>query len=254
MGPEHKQHEDAIDRVLGALRDAAPPAGMETRIAQRLAEQRVDTTVDASLWRSLFARLAMQGPWLRGAITGVAVASLAFGAFLLLTRPAYTPTHHESSMAQTGGGSSQRGATPQTVHATPVVRAEASAGQSSNAPCGDPALMHVHNPSAAPRDYRANRSEDRPLLRSASFAPSGPAPPAPLTAQERALLQLARTADPAALAALNPAAEQKADAEREAAFEKFFAPSPQLIAAEKAEEEATHSADGSSPQPTEVQN
>ena len=113
-----------------ALRDATPPAGMETRIAQRLAGQRVDMTADASLWRGLFARLAMQGPWLRGAITGVAVASLAFGAVLLLVRPAFAPLHHEGSMAQIGGSSSQHGVAPQTGRATPVsVGAEPPAGQ-----------------------------------------------------------------------------------------------------------------------------
>jgi len=249
MGPEHKQHKAAIDRVLEALRDAAPPAGMETRIAQRLAEQRVDATVDTSLWRGLFARLAIQGPWLRGAITGAATASLAFGAFLLLARP-----HHEDSMAQTSGNSSQRWVAPRAGRATPVsVGAEPPVGQSGNKPCGNPMLMRARG-GATPSRTVSGAIPRRPILRTASFAPSRPAPPAPLTAQERALLQLTRTASPAALAALNPAAEQQADAEREAAFEKFFAPSPQLIAAEKAEEEATHSADGTSPQPLEVQN
>jgi len=251
MGPENTQHDDAIDRTLGVLRDAAPPAGMETRIVQRLAEQRVNTTEDASLGRDLFARLTPQSQWLRGAFCGAAAASLACAILFFATRPAHTPLQNGSA-AQAGGGPSQHGAAPQTVRTTPVsVRAEVPAGQSGNAPCGNPALIRAHNNSAAPRVYP---SEDRPILRSASFAPSKPAPPTPLTAQERALIQLVRTASPAAVAALSPAAEQKADAEREAAFEKFFAPSPQLIAAEKAEEEAAHSADGTSPQPTQVQN
>ena len=256
MGPEHQQHEHdaAIDRVLAALRDAAPPAGMEARIAQRLADQRVNATVDASLWRGLFAHLAPQSAWLHGAITGVAVASLAFAAFLLVTHPAYTSPHHEGSMAQADGSSSQHGAAPQTGRATSVsAPAQAPAGQSGNARCGNPALIRARG-GGAPSRTVSDATPQRAILRTASFAPSRPAPPAPLTAQERALLQLARTADPATLAALSPAAEQKADAEREAAFEKFFAPSPQLVAAEKAEEEATHSADGTSPQPNQVQN
>ncbi|HEY2861380.1 MAG TPA: hypothetical protein VGJ21_23420, partial [Terracidiphilus sp.] len=88
----------------------------------------------------------------------------------------------------------------------------------------------------------------------ASFAPSHPAPPAPLTAQERALVQLVRTASPAQLASLNPSAEQKSEAEREAAYKKFFAPSPELLAAEKAEEEATHSGGVNASHLNEVQN
>ena len=64
------------------------------------------------------------------------------------------------------------------------------------------------------------------LLRVASTEPH-PLLSGPLTAQERGLLLLARTADPQQLAMLNSEAQAKAKAEDADQFEKFFAPPPQ---------------------------
>jgi hypothetical protein len=63
-------------------------------------------------------------------------------------------------------------------------------------------------------------------LPSASFAPSHPAPVQPLTAQERALIQLARTADPRLLASLTPETQAKVAAQQADDYNKFFAPPP----------------------------
>jgi hypothetical protein len=48
----------------------------------------------------------------------------------------------------------------------------------------------------------------------------------PLTAQERALIELARTADPKMLVALSPETQAKVEAQEEDNFNKFFAPPP----------------------------
>lgn len=70
------------------------------------------------------------------------------------------------------------------------------------------------------RNYRAEALPD------ASFAPSHPAPVLPLTAQERALVRLAQTADPKLLAALSPETQAKIEAQEADNYNKFFAPPP----------------------------
>jgi len=84
----------------------------------------------------------------------------------------------------------------------------------------------------------------------ASFAPSHPAPPAPLTAQERALIELARKANPALLAALSPAAQQKADAKRQADFDAFFAPSAEVRKIDEEQKQALGISDDEPAAPT----
>jgi hypothetical protein len=61
---------------------------------------------------------------------------------------------------------------------------------------------------------------------STSFAPSHPAPVLPLTAQERALVRLAQTADPKLLASLTPETQAKLEAQEADDYNKFFAPPP----------------------------
>jgi hypothetical protein len=223
-------HDADVDRTLAALRSAAPPEGMEARIAERLAAR------DASAAASRFAAFLPQSAWLRGALAGFAAASLAFAALLFATHlidPRTPQTANNSTAPATQSG-----------HATNVAL---NTGQ----PCLDTTNARVpHASRGLLRDEweEGRTSASAAHLIPASFAPSKPAPPTPLTAQERALVQFVRTATPAELAALNPAAQQKADADRQAAFQKFFAPSPELLAAEKAVEGTTRPGNSTSSQ------
>jgi hypothetical protein len=56
-------------------------------------------------------------------------------------------------------------------------------------------------------------------------AASRPAPPLPLTKEEKLLLRIARTAGPEELAMLNPDERARREAESEAEFQQFFGPS-----------------------------
>ncbi len=53
-------------------------------------------------------------------------------------------------------------------------------------------------------------------------APSHPAPPLPLTPQEKLLLRIAHKGDPVELAMLRPEIRARQQAEGKAEFEKFF--------------------------------
>ena len=194
------QPDNAIDKVLAALRDAAPPEGMDSRIAARLA-QHAQTQPAPSRWRNLLTGQSLAAAWLRGAAAGAAFALLAVAAMLAL-RHAPVPQPQRAA------------STPSAAHITPV-------SETHSAPCPSPAVLRV--PRTAPPNAHPT------LLAQARVdtqAPSLPAPALPLTAQERGLVQIARTGDPKALANINPETEAKLLAQQSAEFEKFFAPPP----------------------------
>ncbi len=58
------------------------------------------------------------------------------------------------------------------------------------------------------------------------LAASRPAPPIPLTLQEKLLLRVARSTDPAQLAMLNPEMRARQEAESNAEFRRFFGLTP----------------------------
>src|SRR4051812_43628015 len=78
------EHDDAVDKVLAALKNAAPPDGMEARITQRLDHHTAATA--QSGWRDLLAGSTLAIVWWRGALSGFAVAALGVGVVLLAQR------------------------------------------------------------------------------------------------------------------------------------------------------------------------
>ena len=64
--------------------------------------------------------------------------------------------------------------------------------------------------------------EDGSLALREMRAASRPAPPLPLTKEEKLLLRVARTAGPEELAMLNPDERARREAESEAEFQQFF--------------------------------
>lgn len=196
-------HDDAIDKTLAALKYATPPDGMEARILQRLQQQPAPAA--PFRWRDLRAGSALATAWWRGALSGAATAMLLVGALLL--------AQHTLRTKQPAVG--QLAITRNLVPAVLPVAASAPNSPARATPC--PTLLRV---TRALPVYRAD------TIPSASFAPSHPAPVLPLTAQERALVQLARTADPKLLAALSPETQAKIDAQEADNYNKFFAPPP----------------------------
>jgi hypothetical protein len=73
------------------------------------------------------------------------------------------------------------------------------------------------------RDSVAARRQELVEVAKAEIEASHPAPAMGLTAQERELVQLARTGDAKDLAALGPEMRAKAEARDAAEFQKFFA-------------------------------
>jgi hypothetical protein len=127
--------------------------------------------------------------WWRGAATGAAFALLAVTVILLFQHK--TPLRNHIA------------ANAPAPLASPV--------RVSGTPCAHPAILRTHTPAASP---------------AIEIAASHSIPTSPLTPQERELLRLAQTADPRALATLNPEHQAQLEAENAAQFEKFFTPPP----------------------------
>jgi hypothetical protein len=199
MEHQPNQPDDAIDKTLAALRNAAPPEGMEARIAHRLQQP----VAPSSYWRDLFAATTPSAFWLRGAFTGAAVALLAVCAVLSVIHGlrSYRPQRAQNIAAR------------QT--APSVVPVRASSVETASSPCTNPSALRARTATPAPKAV---------LLRTAGDSQRHPILAGPLTAQERALIQLARTADPQQLASLNSESQAKLKAQDADEFERFFAP------------------------------
>jgi hypothetical protein len=200
------QHDDAVEKVLAALKTAAPPEGMDARIEERL-RQHAQAATTVPTWRNRIAASLPTAAWGRGALTGAAMATLAIAAVLFHQREKQLPAKPNQPIAATPSSA--------PITARPVSRA-------TDPPCPSPRILRAH--ATAPV------LEVSPLtpetLRAESFARSRPAPAMPLTAQERQLARLVHTADPRQLATLNPETQARLEAEDAAEFEKFFTPPP----------------------------
>ena len=199
-------HDEAIDKVLAALRRAAPPEGLETRIASRIARE----SASPAPARRRLPSLAPSAAWWRGAIAGAAAATLRLSATALVQHGSKAARRmpHDAERISVG----QQQITPASLSPN-----TAQVTGSHSAPCPTPAIRRVRTdiPASTP-----------PSPHYASFAPSHPLPVLPPTTQERELLQVARTADPKMLASVNPESQAKLEAEDREQFNKFFAAPP----------------------------
>jgi hypothetical protein len=210
-----KNPEEAIEKVLAALRDADAPVGMECRILNAL-----DTLEDHPSPRRGSGWGRLRSIWLVTPARPVASWSLACGIALAglfavaITIPAVRRLGHSSAQSPAQFRTNPAPATPR-----PWVTPEAAA---NNAPLPLPGVRSTRKTNA-PRPEGARESDSAALseMRSDSF----PAPPMPLTEQERLLLRIAHKADPIELAMLDPIQRAARDAEERADVKKFFEPS-----------------------------
>lgn len=196
-----KNSEEAIDKLLTGLRATEPPAGMNQRIMAGLHNQSAALTHTTPR----YVRVA----WLSvPAVAALLVSALIFHA---ARHQAHVPTQPAQPSAKEAPSKPQ-----------PPVRAQTA-----------PPLAHLTRTSRA-----IMRSASRPgskvsigaaqdtdaLAEEEMRAASQPAPPLPLSNQEKLLLRMTHKRTPIELAALSPATRARHDAEEEADFQKFFEP------------------------------
>jgi len=192
-----------IDQVLDALRTTEPPTGLEQRIAARLAQ--------AAEARTLAAASDSAPSYLSGILTLSLPKLYSAAALVLLTAlTAFTVAHHHSAVAANGPTYMQSrvphlrdgiivakvGIAPS---ATALPSLEAARLQSRhNAPPTNSALAAetTSPPSPSAQDPEA-------IALAETLAPSHPAPPMPVTAQEKLIHSAMRPGQPIQLAELD---------------------------------------------------
>lgn len=190
MTPNHNPDHN-IDRVLHALREARPPAGMERRILNILEAE--------SDRRTLPTRTRLHAAW---ATAAACCATLTIAAIIAT----FTMRHHDAPTAST---------TPTTTAQPRAVQSPIAATPTTFSKPTHHALAPAH-PSQPHRVETNNPEEDAQI--------SHPAPPIPLTDQERILLRYARrgrTEDLAQISTERKAAKEEQEA---AEFQAFFKP------------------------------
>jgi hypothetical protein len=194
-----KDADGTIERLLAGLRDAEPPGGMERRILEALdgVEAR-EAVASASLWRLPFRP---------------AIAMLLAGTVILMV--AFTVEQHKHVPGQQ--------LVPLKPHGTP--------GQATEGLNGAPNIVSSLRVGQKPQRSNGAALRQLPPVKHPHDAPAAgetqtasfPAPPLPLTEQERLLLRLAHRGDADNMAILNPDTRAAQTAKATEQFQQFFA-------------------------------
>jgi len=227
---QHDAIDTTIDRALSTLRDAQPRPGLEGRILASL-EHRTATPQPAGF--HLSAHLAL---WTATAATIVAVASM----MILHHRTTVTVQSAKSSVILSEARSAQS-KNPDTIRSTTASEPFSTSNLTHTA------ALTTHTSSSRPE--RVARSGETPVFENAAIteppnaastiptdaqaladlhAPSHPAPPLPLTPQEKLFLRMLRYGNATQLAELNPIVRAQHDDDETTAFKAFFPDPPPL--------------------------
>jgi heat shock protein HslJ len=208
-----RNSEEAMEKVLAGLRDAEAPAGMERRILNALEERvaarsRPGWRQMLPVWLVVPARPMAVGCLVCGVtLAGLLAVVLAIPA---IRRPGHAPAQARKNRAPVGSSASGAlGVEAKSVlpaSARPRVRflGERKGEGGTNAGSTEASL-----------DIDSVALEDL-------HAPSRPAPPMPLTEQERLLLRLIHKDDPVELAMLDSKVRDLEELEDKAEFQRFF--------------------------------
>ncbi len=206
-----RKSEEAIEKVLEGLRSSEPAEGMERRI---LASVEVRAAAQsASRWRGLkpvwlVMPVRLVSGW--SVACGVAFVGVIGAALVMpaIQRPGHGP---DQSRAQAKMNAAVAASLPRVASG---VAAE-----------GTQPLP----PETRARSFRRTKARGESLVSDSDAAAlhemraaSYPAPPMPLTEQEKLLLRVVHQGDPVEVAMLNPEMRAKQDAEGKAEFQKFF--------------------------------
>lgn len=194
----------AIDDTLAALRHAALPAGLESRIERQLQQHQRAAALGPG-WRGILRGSTVAGGWLRGAFSGACLASAIAVALLWLPRTRVVP-QPTGTTVNTNSGYAQT--FPKLVV------------EQHSHPCTPTVLQAQVTPAPHPTEIARGalpENHRQPLE-------------LPLTRQERDLVRLVQLAGPQQLVEMTQEAKAQEQAEDDASFQKFFTPPPKPAA------------------------
>jgi hypothetical protein len=194
-----KDTDQLIGKTLAGLRDTEAPTGMERRILETLENQ----ALARSRWGWLTAfslRISARPMAYAGALAGVVV--------LVLAIPAIHQRRQTSVLSAKAVPSAPLPPAPSTTLAASVEPQT-------------PTIVTRPSRRAKPRRLEVTDPEEALAVREMN-APSRPAPPLPLTEQEKLLVRFVRTSTPEQLAAIDSAKWAAHDEQERTEFDRFF--------------------------------
>lgn len=238
----HRDPDHTIDRALSALRDAAPRPGLEGRVLSSLEHRATEpgglTFGKAKRWgiargsaRGNLGGSAHIALWTAASAVILAVASMTILHYRVM-RAKNAVILSEAHRAESKNPETVIGAiNPEpfsTTNPAPLTQTASSrperhslaAMRSAETCISD----HLGCPAHEDRDATPTDAQLLVDLR----APSHPAPPLPLTPQERLFVHILRYGNLTELAELDPMVRAKHDADETAAFKAFFPDPPPL--------------------------
>jgi hypothetical protein len=201
-----KHPDEAVEKVLAGLRDVEAPSDMNRRIL-RMAHARA-TASSSSSWLRFSPRWAIASP--RQILVWCLVCSILIVTAVVI--PAWRRLPHKTEDTKLGSTAPALQAPPQPERATSHQQ---------------PSLLRKSHlqATAQPKLRRARGAEAGDYIAtSETQAVSFPAPPMPLTDQEKLLLRLVHKGDPVEMAELDPVMRDKQYADGKAEFHRFFDP------------------------------
>lgn len=193
-----KDSDQTIERVLAGLRDAKAPEGIERRILNGV--QHHTASGIRRGWLMDLASLIAARP--------VAYAAALAGVAFVLVIPAVHQRRHTTNQEA------------KVIFSAPLSPASSGAIAKST---------ELPRPTTISRSLRRPKSKSLEVVENEDAlavlemnAPSRPAPPLPLTAQEKLLVRFVRTSTPEQLAAVDPAKLAAHDEQERAEFDRFF--------------------------------
>jgi hypothetical protein len=221
--PAHPYPDARIDQVLEALRTTDPPAGLEQRIAARLAQaaeartQAATTNPTTSSYVTVILN-AVKDPC--SSLAAAKSSTLAAAALtLLVALTTITLLHHHtptttarttpivvtppSSLGLGGEGLQSRHNAP--AGTTALAAEGISAATNTQVPQGFSLGSHILNQGVGVLTPAPSQQQPDPdtIALAETLAPSRPAPPLPLTAQEHLMLAATRPGQPIEVAELD---------------------------------------------------
>jgi hypothetical protein len=206
-----KNSEETIERVLAGLRDVETPEGMERRILDGL-EGRVQARSGLGRFAPAWLAMPSRPVATMSLMCGIAFAGLFAIALAIpaIRRFGHTPAQSLSQpKVNSVSVESLIPAVPETVAKNAQLRSS-----------GSGARFAARKNAIRTKAVRDTDSVALNEMHDASF----PAPPMPLTEQERLLLRIVHKGDPVEMAMLDPAVRAARDAEEKAAVTNFFEP------------------------------
>jgi len=185
--------DDQIDIVLAALRDAAPPEGLEDRLLLSLEAAQVRVPHVSPLRHGWTTKIFSVRLWIPTALAA-AILALVFAIHL----------HHPSTPTQTSTTGAVEAPTTTKSSQERVILSEAQRSRRTLR-----LSTHLNSPNLSTSALRITTSTPYEQAALAdTLAPSQPSPPLPLTQQERLLLRCTRHSQLTEVAELDPTHQQ----------------------------------------------